>query len=90
MCSHVDPPVAFILLLIRYAGAMTDGGSSPGTVATAETYYRNCYFRNVNFGVFLHDYNDYDYKIDGSHFIDNQIGIYAPHGNFAAQNCRCV
>jgi hypothetical protein len=66
------------------------GGEYKHTVATAEVYYRNCVFRNVNFGVLLKDYNSYDYAIDGCHFEDNQIGVYSPHGNFGLRNSRLL
>eukprot|EP00039_Didymoeca_costata_P021386 m.344381 g.344381 ORF g.344381 m.344381 type:complete len:896 (-) comp24323_c0_seq1:58-2745(-) len=72
---------------LLFAGMITDVGG--GTVmATAEVYVRNCIFSTVRYGLYLHDYNDYDYAVDGCLFQDTQIAIYSPHGNFDVRDTR--
>ena len=75
---------------LTWAGLMTAGTPGMPLLATAEVRITNCRFTNVHYGIYLKEYNDYDYAIDSCHFADNQIGIYSPHGNFDVRDSRFV
>jgi hypothetical protein len=72
---------------LTWAGMMTAQGGGK-VMATAEVRIRNCIFSKTHYGVYLKEYNDYDTAISGCHFTDQQIGVYSPHGNFDARDCR--
>ena len=75
---------------LTWAGIMTAASPHMAQMATAEVRITNCRFANTHYGVYLKEYNDYDYAIDGCHFADNQIGVYSPHGNFDIRDSRFV
>jgi hypothetical protein len=66
------------------------GGSEMLDDPTAETMVWNCLFQNCAIGIWngSHAFNNYQWVIEGCHFIDNETAINTPKGKSMIYNCR--
>ena len=74
-------------LNFRKEGAGTASGK-PDQRYLESSSYRNCIFINCGTGLTVMQANDYMINVEGCHFYDNGIGVYANNGEFLIRNSR--
>jgi autotransporter-associated beta strand protein len=74
-------------LNFRKEGAGTASGK-PDQRYLESSSYRNCIFINCGTGLAVSQANDYMINVEGCHFYDNGIGVYAGNGEFLIRNSR--
>ncbi|MBM4011557.1 MAG: hypothetical protein FJ286_09280 [Planctomycetes bacterium] len=74
-------------LNFRKEGAGTASGK-PDQRYLESSSYRNCIFINCGTGLAVMQANDYMINVEGCHFYDNGIGVYAGNGEFLIRNSR--
>ena len=74
-------------LNFRKEGAGTASGK-PDQRYLESSSYRNCIFINCGTGLAVMQSNDFMINVEGCHFYDNGIGVYANNGEFLIRNSR--
>lgn len=74
------------MAFLNFTGVGVQTNAS-AAAAAAEASFENCIFNNCGTGVKITKFNDYDFTITGSDFINCGYGVWNNHGNYYVRNC---